>query len=256
MMMKQYLYLPFLVICSGVALADRVSIVSGRDATLIEHPLGNLANGSGPALFSGRTGQKNNSIRRALVYFDVASALPQEAIVKRAFLTLHLTASNAVPAEVSVYRILGDWGEGASFSSGGSGAPAEMGDSTWLHAFYTDQFWAIEGGYFVDTPSATALIEDSDFYTWQSTRRLVRDVRKWLRHPDRNHGWILVGDESAAQTSKRFDSRESTVAEFHPVLTIDYRLPRPSKFREKLHAVYEKNKSLYRSTRSGSNYNQ
>lgn len=254
--MNKYLFLPFLFIFSGAVLADRVSIVSSRDATLIEHPQGNLANGSGPALFVGRTGQKKNSIRRALVYFDVASALPHNAIVKRVFLTLHLTASNAVPAEVSVYRVLGDWGEGSSFSSGGSGAPAETGDTTWLHAFYADQFWAIEGGYFVDTTSATALIEDTDFYTWQSTRRMVRDVRKWLRHPDRNHGWILLGTESAAQTSKRFDSRESAVAEFHPVLTIDYRLPKPHKFREKLHDYFEKHKSLYKNSRPGSNYSQ
>jgi hypothetical protein len=236
--MKFKLLISLLFLYSGFAVAETISIVASRDATLIEHELGDLANGSGPALFAGRTGQKKNSIRRALVYFDLENALPHRARVKRVFLTMHLTPSNAAPAEITLYRVKNDWGEGASFSAGGGGAPAEVGDATWLHAFYTDQFWALEGGYFVDTPSATTLVNDTDFYTWQSSRRLVRDVRKWLRHPDRNHGWILLGDESASRTAKRFDSRESMVEEYRPVLTVEYRLPKRRKFKERLHKYF------------------
>ena len=237
--MKSKLLLSLLFLYSGFALSETISIVASRDATLIEHAMGDLANGSGPALFAGRTGQKKASIRRALVYFDLENVLPPHAKVKRVFLTLHLTPSNASPAEIALYRVKNEWGEGASFSAGGSGAPAEVGDATWLHAFYTDQFWALAGGYFVDTPSATTLVNDTDFYTWQSSRRLVRDVRKWLRHPDRNHGWILVGDESASRTAKRFDSRESAVEEYRPVLTIEYRLSGRHKFKQR-HRKYLK----------------
>ena len=238
--MKKIILISLLFIFSGTSFAETVTIVASRDATLIEDPAGNLANGSGPALFAGRTGQQKNSIRRALVYFDLDGVIPRRAIIKRVFLTLHLTPSNAAPAEIAISRVLNEWGEGASFSTGGSGAAAEAGDTTWLHTFYTDQFWAVEGGYYADTPSATALVEDTDFYTWQSTRRMVRDVRIWLRHPDRNHGWILSGDETTARTAKRFDSRESAEATFRPQLTIEYRLPRHNKFRKKLHKHLEK----------------
>jgi hypothetical protein len=210
---------------AGSAAAETVFITASRDATLIENPAGSLANGAGPVLFAGRTNQSKNALRRGLVYFDVANALPPRAIIKRAFLTLHLTASNSKPGNVTIHRVKNDWGEGASFSAGGGGAPAEAGDTTWLHAFYTDQYWSVEGGYFANSPSATALVEGSDHYTWQSTHRLVADVTQWLHAPDRNFGWILIGDESTPQSAKRFDSRESAVAENRPVLTIEYRLP-------------------------------
>ena len=63
------------LLCSLAAGEETVRIGAVRDATLIEDPDGALANGSGPFLFAGRTGQRQNSIRRGLLYFDVASAV-------------------------------------------------------------------------------------------------------------------------------------------------------------------------------------
>jgi hypothetical protein len=210
---------------SDEAQAETLVIEATNDATLIEDASGLLANGSGPALFSGRTGQVIGGIRRAMVRFDLAEALPARALVERVFLNLHLTPSNDRISQVAVHRLLEAWSEGSAFSSGGAGAPSDSGDSTWLHTLYDYRFWTIAGGHYVAHASSEALIGEADFYTWQSTPQLLADVRSWQRAPHRNFGWILVGDEKTPQSVKRFDSRESPVLEFRPTLTIEYRRP-------------------------------
>ena len=205
--------------------AEMVHIPADRDNTLIEDPDGALANGMGFAFFAGRTNQAAFGIRRGLVRFDVAAALPRNALIDRAFLTLYQNSNNVAPSAVSLHRVLSDWGEGESFTGGGGGAPAEPGDATWLHTFWDDQFWVQEGGHFIPGASATELIGDTDFYTWQSTVHLVNDVRLWLHAPQQNFGWLVMGDEDAAGSVKRFDSREGGDETRHPLLTIEYHLP-------------------------------
>jgi hypothetical protein len=51
---------------------------------------------------------------------------------------------------------------------------------------------------------------------------MVADVQSWLEDPAGNHGWILIGDESAATTVKRFDSREHPDPGVQPLLTIEF----------------------------------
>ncbi len=205
--------------------AEMVEIPADRDATLIEDDEGDVANGSGPAFFAGRTNQSMYSMRRALLRFDVASALPEDAIIDRAFLSLYQKSENMEPSEVSLHRVLADWGEGASFSKGGSGAPAESGDATWLHTFYDYDYWVQSGGQFVSSTSATITVSGTDYYTWQSTQHMVNNVRHWLHHPERNFGWLVIGDEDTAGSVKRFDSREGADISQHPTLTVEYHLP-------------------------------
>jgi len=204
--------------------ADMVHIAATRDATMIEDPGGALANGSGPALFAGSTNQTVNGIRRALIHFDVATALPENAMIDRVFLSLYQSSNNAMPSAFSLHRILADWGEGASFSTGGKGAPAEPSDATWLHTFYDVQYWVQEGGQFIPHASATEVVEGADFYTWQSTTHLVNDVRLWLHAPQKNFGWLVMGDEDAKGSVKRFDSREGMTSGQHPMLTVEYHM--------------------------------
>ena len=206
------------------ALADMVHIPADRDNTLIEDPDGALSNGIGLHIRAGRTNQAMNSIRRGLVRFDVASALPADAIIDRVFLTLYQNSNNTEPADVSLHNVLSDWGEAASFGGGG-GAPAEPGDATWLHTFYDYDFWVQQGGHFIPHASATATVSGNDFYTWQSTVHMVNNVRLWLKNPERNFGWLVMGDESTGGTAKRFDSREGRDGTRHPMLTIEYHLP-------------------------------
>jgi len=205
--------------------AEWAYIQADRDTTLIEDPDGAKANGSGPVFFAGRTNQAMFSVRRALVRFDVASALPEDAIIDRVFLTLYQSSNNTVPSDMTLHVMLADWGEGASFSGGGGGAPAEKGDATWLHTFWDLQYWVQAGGHFVSRASATATVKGNGFYTWQSTNKMVNNVRHWLHDPDRNFGWLVMGDESAGGSVKRFDSRTASNADQHPELAVEYHLP-------------------------------
>ena len=205
--------------------AEMVSIQATRDTTLIENPDGALANGAGPAFFAGRTNQAENGLRRALIHFDVAAALPEKALIDRVFLSLYQNSGNAEPGTFSLHRVLADWGEGASFSAGGKGAPAEPGDATWLHTFWDNQYWVQAGGHFIPHASATEVVEGTDFYTWQSTVHLVNNVRLWLHAPQQNFGWLVMGDEESKGSVKRFDSREGLVTGRHPLLTVEYHLP-------------------------------
>jgi len=217
----------FLLTCLAAApvFADMVHIPADRDNTLIEDADGALSNGAGPAFFAGRTNQSLFSIRRALVRFEVASAVPADAIIDRVFLTLYQGSNNAEPSDVSLHRVLADWGEGGSMSGGGGGAPAESGDATWLHTFHDYDYWVRQGGHFVSRTSGSATVAGNDFYTWQSTNHMVSDVRYWLSHPERNFGWLLMGDEGNGGSVKRFDSRTAPNGNQHPMLTIEYHLP-------------------------------
>jgi hypothetical protein len=209
---------------AGHADAGSVRVPASRDATLIESPSGAFANGAGAAFFAGRTNQAAGSVRRALVAFDVGAHVPRGAQIRSATLVLALSASNPGPGNVSVHRLLADWTEGPSSATGGSGAAAQPGDVTWLHASYPGVAWATPGGDFSATASAVTSIDDEAFYEWTSPL-LRADVQAWLDDPASNHGWLLRGDETEPQTSKRFESRESPDPSLQPVLVLEFGRP-------------------------------
>ena len=122
---------------------------------------------------------------------------------------------------------MADWGESTSKASRneGGGTGAASGDATWLHRFFDTERWSTPGGDYSATISASTSVANAGDYTWESTSQLVDDVQSWLDDPSTNAGWILVGDESQNQTTKRFDSRENAIAANRPVLTIVFVLP-------------------------------
>ncbi len=210
--------------------ADSVIIEADADNTLIEDPQGSLSNGSGPVFHVGRRNQQQNSRRRAVLYFDVAGNLPPGAVVESASVTLYLERGTGGERTLRLHRLRADWGEGGSSTRSALGAPAQPGDATWLNTFYPDQEWERYGGWYLGRVSTSQVVGDPveeidppAYYTWDSTARLVQDIRMWLREPERNHGWILIGDESEPQTIKRFASRETTAdPAFIPVLELEY----------------------------------
>ena len=203
----------------SAAVAQVLTLEPARDNTLFEDAQGDTSNGSGPSLFAGRISQ--GRIRRALVWFDVRSALPPGALVDSATLQLHLSSSSdPFPRVINVHRVLADWGEGASVSSGGGGAPAQEGDATWLHAFFPGTFWTSAGGDFDAAPSASTTVAGEGDYTW-SGPQLTADIQAWLATGE-EHGWILIGDETEPGTARRFDSREQAIAQQRPRLTLHY----------------------------------
>ncbi len=205
--------------------ANVSSLPAARDATLIESPTGALANGAGPHFFAGRTGQSADSIRRGVLAFDVAAHVPPGVTVTAVRLVLHVSQSNAGPVAASLHRALDSWGEGSSSASGGSGAPAAPGDTTWLHRSFDQSFWGSPGGDYLAATSASALVGGEGWYAWDSTPALVADVQSWQDDPASNHGWILVGDESASTTVKRFDSRENADDSLRPLLEVEFGRP-------------------------------
>jgi hypothetical protein len=215
------------VLIVGSATAGTVTVVADRDATLIEDPDGTLASGAGPLIFAGRTNASNNGVRRAALRFDLAGALPPgglqtvEAVV---LVVTNLTESNTAPRTYRLYRVLADWGEGASSSAGGGGAPAEPGDATWLHTVHDSDFWLHNGGQFEGEPSARLVISGPGTYRFESAQ-LASDVELWAASPELNFGWIVIGDETVRQTVRAFGSRENPDPAARPLLEITFRRP-------------------------------
>jgi hypothetical protein len=207
------------------ARADTAVVAAAQDATLIEDPAGAFASGSGPAVFAGRIASTLQSVRRALIRFDVAAAVPPGSVVEEVRLRLHLAQSNSGPTPASLHRVTQTWGEGASASLGGGGAASQEGDATWIHRFHDGVFWTTPGGDFDPVSHAGATLDQPGFTTFGTTPEMVADVQSWLDDPLSNAGWILLGDESRTQTAKRLDSRENPDPALQPLLEIVYAAP-------------------------------
>ena len=207
------------------ALADATVVPAAQDATLIEDPQGSLATGSGPAIFAGRIASTLQALRRGLVRFDVASAVPAGSTIDAVRLRLNLSMAASGPVTVRLHRVTQSWGEGASSSFGGNGVPSEPGDATWIHRFHDDVFWTQPGGDFDPVARGEAPVDQTGPYAWDSTPEMVEDVQSWLDDPTANFGWMLIGDEDRLQTARRFDSRENPDPLVRPALEVLYTTP-------------------------------
>lgn len=204
-------------VCGAIAYgasADVVSLSAAQDATLYESGDGSLGNGAGQYLFAGRTNQSPSGLlRRGLIQFDIAGAVPVGAEIVSARLVLNLSQLNGGTAPVALHRSLTPWTSGTSDPSGGegSGAPAALGDATWLHSSWSaggGSFWNAPGGDFAAVASATVLTAGVGLYTWSSDA-LLADVRMFAGSPTMNFGWFIIGPESSMGVTRRFDSAES-----------------------------------------------
>jgi hypothetical protein len=214
----------------AAAVALSVALVASADATLVEHPDGSLANGSGPVVFAGRNNMATDGVRRALIRFDLGSLGPgKEPLVaaSAAVVLVNTTESNVEPREYRLHRVLADWSEGPSLGTGGGGAPSAAGDATWIHASYPDAFWMHSGGQFEGVPSARLVVAGPGTYRFEG-EGLLRDLELWSRSPETNFGWILIGDETTRQNSRAFGSRENPDLALRPTLELTYRRRDPS----------------------------
>ncbi len=212
--------------------ADVVTLVANRDATIYNDGVGNRSDGASANFFAGRAGINTSwPVRRALVAFDVAAAVPAGSIVTAVKIKLYMSKTVVGAMAFDVHRLTSGWNEGPSIGQSGNGAVAQVGDSTWLHTSWNTQFWTTPGGDFVATPSATTSVNNVfGYFTWGSTAALVADVQGWVDTPGSNVGWILRGPENTGTSAKRFESRES-LAQFRPLLEITYTpLPAPTTY--------------------------
>jgi hypothetical protein len=204
---------------------DVISLSASMDNTLFQDAEGDQSSGMGESIFAGRTGARNDfRIRRATIAFDLAAAIPSNAMISGATLRLFLedAGQNATGTTASLHALTANWGEGTSIGLVGNPGVATVGDATWLHRFYDTAFWSQPGGDFDPQSSAFLLIGSaSQFYEWTGTA-LVADVQRWAGNPASNFGWILTGEEGDVTTALRFDSRESTASANRPQLIISY----------------------------------
>jgi len=212
----------------GLACANTITIIPSKDNTLYQYvPAdGDRSNGAGFHFFAGETGM--GELHRGVFALDIAGSIPAGSTITAVSLSMNMSRTPSQTARtIELHKLLADWGEGTSHGPGeeGDGAPAMPNDATWRHRFFDTIFWMTQGGDFSATVSASQSVGPLGQYTWSSAQ-MVADVQLWLDNPASNFGWLVLGDESAAATSKRFDTRESASP---PVLTIEFirALPTP-----------------------------
>ncbi len=214
---------PVIEVTPGVS--NTVELSAAKDNTLYESSIGASSNGAGQGIFAGRT--NNNRLRRALVQFDIASAIPAGSTIESVEMTLSVTRTVTQVQPFTVHRVTSDWGEGGSDASAneGQGGTAEAGDATWIHTFSPGQTWQTPGGDFVSVASTQLNVQGNGAITWPSTDSLVADVQGWVDNPATNFGWIVRGDEVEQKSAKRFGSRENTTESARPMLVITFTPP-------------------------------
>lgn len=188
-----------------------------RKDTVIFEGVAN-SGGASTLLFAGFTSDTKE--RRALLAFDL-SQVPTKTQIVSATLVLNVSRVNIamVPSMFALHRLLGDWGEAGSSGGSGQGAPAKLGDATWEYAVYTSTIWNDSGGDFAVTASATTIVGGVGAYRW-SGPQLLADVQSWFSAPAANFGWILLGVEDKAQTTKQIIARENANAASRPQLIL------------------------------------
>ena len=92
--------------------------------TLIAYPGGWLSNAKGNSFYVGRafstrpTGQQE---KRAVIHFDMLAHIPTGSTIHSAALRLYVRkrhSSETVDRTIFIHKLLKDWGEGTSSSSG------------------------------------------------------------------------------------------------------------------------------------------
>lgn len=172
---------------------------------------------------------------RGLIRFDVAGALPANARILSAAMTVEVVGQPIDGYAIEnfrLHRVLRNWAEGNN-----SGAPPRLGSAAdtnecnWTHRFaFTSETWALPGGsngvdYATDYTVDTYVYDTfASPYTFGPAPAMTADLQQWLEQPETNFGWMLIAEhEEINFTARRFASREDPV--LGPVLAIDFAVP-------------------------------
>jgi FtsP/CotA-like multicopper oxidase with cupredoxin domain len=205
------------------ARAATVTLAPSKDNTLYQPIAGEVSNGAGSGFFCGRT-NSSDVVRRGLIVFNIAGNIPAGSTINSVTLTLNLSKSKKNTFDVTLHRVLADWGAAGSVGAGeqGQGAAALTGDATWVHRFYPSTSWTVAGGDYAATASATSSVTSTNGLKSWSSSGMVADVQYWLNNPSSNFGWLIKGDETVVRSSRRFDSMENGTVANRPQLVITY----------------------------------
>src|SRR5204863_19933 len=127
---------------------------------------GDHSNGAGFHFFAGENAM--GEIRRGVVAFDIAGAIPPGSTITAVSLSMNMSMTPTGAVTVELHKLLADWGEGTSHApmGEGDGAPATPNDATWRHRFFDSVFWTTQGGDFSATVSASQSVAGIGQYTW------------------------------------------------------------------------------------------
>ena len=147
--------------CVRSLTAESIALTTIADTTLFE--LEPELNFGGQAdLPAGTLGPSGNLKRcRVLFKFDIAAALPTNAVISSAALRLIVTKSpdGRANSTFGLHRVLRDWGEGSKNGSPPGGAPATESEATWGARFFPDELWGVPGGQggvdYLEMPSSS-----------------------------------------------------------------------------------------------------
>jgi len=218
---------------AGIARSEEIVLLPEKDGTLVQHPGGFLSNAKGNSFYVGRafsTRPNDQRLRRGLIRFDIAGAIPPGATITSAQLDLYMQkrrSSKSGDRDISLHRLLNDWGEGTSSSAGGGGDSTSEDDASWIHTFNPDGRWDTPGGDFDAAPVATIPVGGIGPYTFPTSPAMVSAVQAWLDDDANNFGWIVIGEESEDidRSTRRFSSRENRFADRWPRLRIEFDAP-------------------------------
>ena len=215
----------FLLLWPFLLSAETVILSPVADTTLFQtlpdYNLGGVLTLVAGTTFSGGS-------NRALIQFDVATALPPDAILQDVTLTLTVTRTSAMqPHLFRLHRMKHGWTEGTGAGQN-TGEPAQPGQSTWETVSHPDVRWSSDGAAapvdFEAAASAELPLGGPAVYDWVGSSNLLADVQRWRADPQQNFGWILVcAEEALPTTSRRIASREDLTNA--PQLTLSYVLP-------------------------------
>lgn len=217
-----------LVLLAPTLLADVAVLGAAKDATIFDDVTGDHASGAAKDLYAGLAGsQTTYPVRRALIAFDVAGAVPAGATIQSVQLRLNVTkvAPGSGAKIFELRRVTSDWNEGPTVGQSGSGGTSQAGDVTWVHTNFPSLLWNSPGGDFAAAASASLSIGGQGTYTFGSTTGLVADVQHWLDNPSQSFGWILRGPETGSKNARQFAARNSDTVSFRPQLTVTYAPP-------------------------------
>lgn len=246
MLLRKILFMLLAAVLGDAARAAQVTLTPSADTSLWSFaPDHNL--GGSDQLPVGTAGDNTGGApSRLLIKFDVASALPTNAVIQSATLLLrviHGPGATAQTADFGGYQVLFDWGEGNktytnSLAPMGSTQLATAGEATWTHRFFGDDSkrWMSPGGAiydqdFSETAGFTFFMHlDSEYsYTIPLNDTGIQAIQDWLTAPQYNFGWVIrtVDLNAPWWTARQVASREYADPAARPQLAIVYSVPGP-----------------------------
>jgi len=223
----------YLILITGCSIsllsADTLTLHPVADTSLFQtDPNNNFGAVTELPAGTTRAGKKS----RMLLRFDLAGAMPSNAVVSAAALNLTVVKapSTSANSRFDLRRVLQNWGEGTN-APVQHGSLAKAGDSSWNSRLAPSTPWSTPGGSvgvdYSTNVSSSASITRLGTFSFASTSNLVQDAQQWLQDPASNFGWVLMTEaETTASTARRFGSREA--GKNAAALTLTFSVPQPA----------------------------